>query len=338
MAEALDRPPVLVTGGAGYIGSHAVLALVDRGWPVCVIDNLVTGFRFAVPDGVPLYEGDIEDGALLARIFAEQKIGAVMHFAGSVVVPESVENPLKYYHNNTAKTRALIAAVVAAGVPHFIFSSTAATYGIPEVSPVTEDSPQRPINPYGMSKLMTEFMLADTARAHALNYCALRYFNVAGADPQARTGQSTAGATHLIKVAVEAALGKRDHVGVFGTDFDTPDGTGVRDYIHVSDLAEAHVLALEALVAEPTRSLTMNCGYGRGFSVLEVLDAVDRVTNNKIDRRLQGRRAGDPDALISDNSRIKSTLPWVPKYADLDTIVGHALAWERKLGEIRAEA
>jgi len=306
--------------------------------PVCVIDNLTTGFRFAIPDGVPLYEGDIEDSALLARIFAEQRIGAVMHFAGSIIVPESVENPLKYYHNNTAKTRALLAAAVEAGVPHFIFSSTAATYGIPEVSPVTEDSTKAPINPYGMSKLMTEFMLADTARAHALNYCALRYFNVAGADPQARTGQSTAGATHLIKVAVEAALGKRDHVGVFGTDFDTPDGTGVRDYIHVSDLAEAHVLALEALVAEPTRSLTMNCGYGRGFSVLEVLDAVDRVTNNKIDRRLQGRRAGDPDALISDNSRIKSTLPWVPKYADLDTIVGHALAWERKLGEIRAEA
>ncbi len=338
MAEALDRPPVLVTGGAGYIGSHAALALVDRGWPVCVIDNLVTGFRFAVPDGVTLYEGDIEDGALLARIFAEQKIGAVMHFAGSVVVPESVENPLKYYHNNTAKTRALIAAVVAAGVPHFIFSSTAATYGIPEVSPVTEDSPQRPINPYGMSKLMTEFMLADTAAAHTLNYCALRYFNVAGADPQARTGQSTDGATHLIKVAVEAALGKREHVGVFGTDFATPDGTGVRDYIHVSDLAEAHVLALEALVAEPARSLTMNCGYGRGFSVLEVLDAVDRVTNRTIDRRLQDRRAGDPDALISDNSRIKSTLPWTPRYADLDTIVGHALAWERKLGEIRGEA
>jgi len=338
MAEAIDRPPVLVTGGAGYIGSHAVLALVDRGWPVCVIDNLTTGFRFAVPDGVPLYEGDIADAALLARIFAEQKIGAIMHFAGSVVVPESVENPLKYYGNNTAKTRALIEAAVAAGVPHFIFSSTAATYGIPEVSPVTEDSPKQPINPYGMSKLMTEFMLADTARAHPLNYCALRYFNVAGADPQGRTGQSTAGATHLIKVAVEAALGKREHVGVFGTDFATPDGTGVRDYIHVSDLADAHVLALEALVAEPTGSLTMNCGYGRGFSVLEVLDAVDRVTNRTIDRRLQGRRAGDPDALISDNRRIKSTLPWQPRYADLDTIVGHALAWERKLGEIRGEA
>ncbi len=334
----MDRPCVLVTGGAGYIGSHAVLALVDRGWPVCVIDNLTTGFRFAIPQGVPLYEGDIEDSALLARIFAEQKVGAVMHFAGSIIVPESVENPLKYYHNNTAKTRALIEAAVTAGVAHFIFSSTAATYGIPEVSPVTEDSPRQPINPYGMSKLMTEFMLADTARAHPLNYCALRYFNVAGADPQARTGQSTAGATHLIKVAVEAALGKRDHVGVFGTDFATPDGTGVRDYIHVSDLAEAHVLALEALIAEPTRSLTMNCGYGRGFSVLEVLDAVDRVTNRTIDRRMQDRRAGDPDSLISDNSRIKGTLPWVPKYADLDTIVGHALAWERKLTEIRGEA
>ncbi|MEW9854464.1 UDP-glucose 4-epimerase GalE [Novosphingobium sp. M1R2S20] len=334
----MQRPPVLVTGGAGYIGSHAVLALVDRGWPVCVIDNLTTGFRFAIPEGVPFYEGDIEDDALLARIFAEQKVGSIMHFAGSIIVPESVENPLKYYHNNTAKTRALIGAAVTSGVPHFIFSSTAATYGVPEVSPVTEDSPKAPINPYGMSKLMTEFMLADTARAHALNYCALRYFNVAGADPQARTGQSTAGATHLIKVAVEAALGKREYVGVFGTDFDTPDGTGVRDYIHVTDLAEAHVLALEALIAEPARSLTMNCGYGRGFSVLEVLDAVDRVTNQIIDRRLQDRRAGDPDSLISDNSRIKATLPWQPRYADLETIVSHALAWERKLTGLRGGA
>jgi UDP-glucose 4-epimerase len=329
-----DKVPVLVTGGAGYIGSHAVLALVDGGWPVCVIDNLTTGFRFAIPEGVPLYQGDIEDGELLARIFAEQGCKAVMHFAGSIIVPESVENPLKYYHNNTAKSRALIAAAVTAGVPHFIFSSTAATYGIPEVSPVTEDSPKLPINPYGMSKLMTETMLADTAQAHPINYCALRYFNVAGADPQARTGQSTAGATHLIKVAVEAALGKRSHVGVFGTDYDTPDGTGVRDYIHVSDLAAAHVLALEALIGDPSRSLTMNCGYGRGFSVLEVLDAVDRVTNNTIERRMEERRAGDPDSLISDNHRIKATLPWVPKYADLETIVGHALAWERRLSEI----
>jgi UDP-glucose 4-epimerase len=327
--------PVLVTGGAGYIGSHAVLALRDAGWPVAVIDSLVTGFRWAVPDDVPFYQGDIEDAELLARIFREQQIGAVMHFAGSVVVPESVTDPLKYYHNNTVKSRALIAAAVAAQVPHFIFSSTAATYGIPEVSPVTEDSPKQPINPYGMSKLMTEIMLADTAKAHPVNYCALRYFNVAGADPRARSGQSTQGATHLIKVAVEAALGKRDHVSVFGTDYDTPDGTGVRDYIHVSDLAAAHVLALEALIADKCRSLTMNCGYGRGFSVMEVLDAVDRVTNLKIERQLEPRRAGDPDSLISDNSRIRQTLPWQPQYADLDLIVRHALAWERKLGEIR---
>ncbi len=332
-----QKTPVLVTGGAGYIGSHAVLALCDAGWPVAVIDNLTTGFRFAIPAGVPFYEGDIEDAALLARIFAEQGTGAIMHFAGSIIVPESVENPLKYYHNNTAKSRALIEAAVRGGVGHMIFSSTAATYGIPESSPVGEDSPKQPINPYGMSKLMTEIMLADTARAHPLNYCALRYFNVAGADPQARSGQSTAGATHLIKVAVEAALGKRDSVAVFGTDYDTPDGTGVRDYIHVSDLAAAHVLALEALMADPSRSLTMNCGYGRGFSVLEVLDAVDRVTNRTIHRVMEPRRAGDPDSLISDNRLIKATLPWRPRHADLDTIIGHAIAWERKLTEIRAQ-
>ncbi len=329
-----SRLPVLVTGGAGYIGSHAVLALTDAGWPVTVIDNLTTGFRWAVPEDVPFYEGDIADPALLARICSEQGIRAVMHFAGSIIVPESVENPLKYYENNTAKSRALIAAAVAAGVPHMIFSSTAATYGIPAVSPVREDSPKLPINPYGMSKLMTEIMLGDVAKAHPLNFCALRYFNVAGADPRARSGQSTAGATHLIKVAVEAALGKRSHVGVFGTDYASPDGTGVRDFIHVSDLAAAHVLALEALISAPTESLTMNCGYGRGFSVLEVLDAVDRVTNLKIERRLGPRRAGDPDSLISDNALIKRTLPWEPKYADLDVIVGHALAWERKLGEM----
>jgi UDP-glucose 4-epimerase len=333
-----DRVPVLVTGGAGYIGSHAVLALQDTGWPVAVIDNLVTGFRFAVPEGVPFYEGDIADGALLARIFAEQGTRAIMHFAGSVVVPESVTDPLKYYDNNTARTRALIAAAVGAGVPHFIFSSTAATYGIPDVSPVTEDTPQRPINPYGWSKLMSERMLADVAAAHPLNFGALRYFNVAGADPDGRSGQSTEGATHLIKVAVEAALGKRSHVSVFGTDYDTPDGTGVRDYIHVTDLAAAHVLVLEALVAEPRRSLTMNCGYGHGFSVLEVLDAVDRVTNMTIDRRLEPRRAGDPDTLVAGNARIKATLPWQPRYDDLDTIVGHALAWERHLSEIRGHA
>lgn len=336
MNDAL-KPSVLVTGGAGYIGSHAVLALRDAGWPVAVVDNFTTGFRFAVPDGVPLYEGDIEDGELLARIFAEQGTRAVMHFAGSIVVPESVANPLKYYHNNTAKSRALIEAVAKAGVPHFIFSSTAATYGVPETSPVTEDSPQKPINPYGWSKLMTEQMLGDVAAAHPINFCALRYFNVAGADPQARSGQSTAGATHLIKVAVEAALGKRESVSVFGTDYDTPDGTGVRDYIHVSDLAAAHVLALEALIEQPERSLTMNCGYGRGFSVIEVLDAVDRVTNMTIDRRMEGRRAGDPASLISDPSRIRATLPWEPQYADLDEIAQHALAWERKLSDIRGD-
>jgi UDP-glucose 4-epimerase len=335
--EASRKVPVLVTGGAGYIGSHAVLALADAGWPVAVIDNLSTGFAFAVPDGVPLYQGDIADQDLLARIIAEQGIGAIMHFAGSIVVPESVENPLKYYDNNTVKSRALIEAAVKGGVRHFIFSSTAATYGVPEVERVTEDTPKQPINPYGWSKLMTEQMLADASAAHGFNHCALRYFNVAGADPQGRTGQSTAGATHLIKVACEAATGKRAEVGVFGTDFGTPDGTGVRDYIHVSDLAAAHVLALEALIEQPERSLTMNCGYGRGFSVLEVLDAVDRVTNRKIERHFAPRRAGDPDSLISDPSRIKATLPWRPEHADLEEIVAHALAWERKLSGIRAE-
>ncbi|MFA6219653.1 MAG: UDP-glucose 4-epimerase GalE [Erythrobacter sp.] len=329
--------PVLVTGGAGYIGSHAVLALTDAGWPVAVIDNLSTGFAFAVPDGVPLYEGDIADEALLARIIAERSIGAIMHFAGSVVVPESVENPLKYYDNNTGRSRALIEAAVRGGVRHFIFSSTAATYGVPDIERVTEDTPQEPINPYGWSKLMTERMLADASAAHGFNFCALRYFNVAGADPQARTGQSTAGATHLIKVACEAATGKRSHVAVFGSDFDTPDGTGVRDYIHVSDLAAAHVLALAALIDRSDRSLTMNCGYGRGFSVLEVLDAVDRVTNQAIVRIMEPRRAGDPGQLISDPARIRATLPWQPQYADLDTIVTHALQWERRLAEIRGD-
>ena len=329
--------PVLVTGGAGYIGSHAVLALKDAGYAPTVIDNLVTGFRFAVPDDVPFYEGDIGDGGLLARIFAEQGTQAIMHFAGSVVVPESVADPLKYYRNNTARTRDLIEAAVAAGIPHFIFSSTAATYGIPDTVPVAEDVPKAPINPYGTSKLMSELMLADIAAAHPINYCALRYFNVAGADPQARTGQSTAGATHLIKVAVEAATGQRDSVAIFGTDFDTPDGTGVRDYIHVSDLAAAHVLALEALAEQPDRSLTMNCGYGHGYSVREVLDAVDRVTNRTIERVEQPRRAGDPPALVADNSRIKRTLPWRPRYDRLDTIVEHALQWERRLADIRGK-
>lgn len=329
---------VLVTGGAGYIGSHAVLALLDAGWRVAVLDNLVTGFRWAVPKAAAFYEGDIADAALVTRIVAEQGAGAIMHFAGSVVVPESVTNPLKYYDNNSARSRSLIDTAVHAGVRHFIFSSTAATYGIPDMIPVREDAPQRPINPYGMSKLMTEAMLADVAAAHDFNYVALRYFNVAGADPKARSGQSTAGATHLIKVAVEAALGRRPHVDVFGTDFDTPDGTGVRDYIHVSDLAAAHLLALDALIADPKASHQLNCGYGRGFSVLEVLDAVDKATNRKIDRRMGDRRAGDPDALIADNGAIRGLLGWEPQHAELDTIVAHALAWERALEERRFAA
>jgi UDP-glucose 4-epimerase len=324
---------ILVTGGAGYIGSHAVLALQDAGHQAVVIDNLVTGFRWAIPGIVPFHEGDIADSELISRIISNHKVDAVMHFAGSVVVPESVENPLKYYHNNTAKSRSLIDSVIAGGVRHMIFSSTAATYGVPDESPVREDMPTVPINPYGTSKLMTEMMLRDVAAAHEFNYCALRYFNVAGADPEGRSGQSTVGATHLIKIAVEAALGKRESVSVFGTDYATEDGTGVRDYIHVSDLAAAHVIALEALIADPKTSHTLNCGYGHGYSVMQVLDAVDRVTNNKLLRNMEGRRAGDPDALISDNRAIVSRFGWQPKHDDLDKIVRDALAWERQLGE-----
>ncbi|HEX8444462.1 MAG TPA: UDP-glucose 4-epimerase GalE [Allosphingosinicella sp.] len=333
MNGRVEKLPVLVTGGAGYIGSHAVLGLLDAGWPVVVIDNLVTGFRWAVPEGAVFAQGDIADQELIASLIAEHGIGAIIHFAGSIVVPESVENPLKYYENNTVKSRSLIESAVKGGVRHFIFSSTAATYGIPEAVPITEQTRTQPINPYGWSKLMTERMLADVAAAHPLNYCALRYFNVAGADPKGRSGQSTAGATHLIKVAVEAAIGKRGHVSVFGTDYGTPDGTGIRDYIHVSDLAAAHVHALEKLIVDPETSHVMNCGYSRGFSVLEVLDSVDRVTNMTIERRMEPRRAGDPDALVADNSKILATLPWRPQRADLDTIVQDALAWERKLAE-----
>ena len=330
-----QRPAVLVTGGAGYIGSHAVLALLDAGWPVVVIDNLTTGFRWAVPEAATFAEGDIGDQALVGRLIEEHGIKAAIHFAGSIVVPESVSDPLKYYENNTVKSRSLIESAVKGGVRHFIFSSTAATYGIPDRVPISEDQHTQPINPYGWSKLMTERMLQDVAAAHPLNFCALRYFNVAGADPEGRSGQSTAGATHLIKVAVEAAIGKRSHVSVYGTDYDTPDGTGIRDYIHVSDLAAAHVDALEKLIAEPEASHILNCGYGRGFSVLEVLDAVDRVTNMRIERRIEGRRPGDPDALVADNARILATLPWRPRLDDLDVIVDHALAWERKLAERR---
>jgi UDP-glucose 4-epimerase len=336
-AESREKPfvkpfSILVTGGAGYIGSHAVLALADAGWPVVVIDNLVTGFRWAVDERAAFVEGDIGDPALVGGVLADHGVGAILHFAGSVVVPESVENPLKYYRNNTANSRSLIESAITGGVRHFIFSSTAATYGIPEVIPVKEDMPTRPINPYGMSKLMTEAMLKDVAAAHPMNYCALRYFNVAGADPQGRSGQSTAGATHLIKVGAEAATGKREFVSVFGTDFDTPDGTGVRDYIHVTDLADAHLHALELLMGDAEQSHIMNCGYGRGFSVLDVLDSVDRVAGLTLDRRMGPRRAGDPDALVADNSRILERTQWRPRYDDLDTIVSHALAWEQRLG------
>lgn len=326
---------VMVTGGAGYIGSHAVLALLDAGWKVVVVDNLVTGFDWAVDPRAKLVVANIEDEDVVRATMRDEGVIAVMHFAGSVVVPESVSDPLKYYRNNTVASRSLIESAVAEGVKHFIFSSTAATYGIPEAVPIAEDGPKSPINPYGMSKLMTEFMLRDVAAAHPLNYCALRYFNVAGADPQGRSGQSTAGATHLIKIAAEAATGKRAAVSVFGTDFATKDGTGVRDYIHVTDLAAAHVDALDLLIARPEESHVMNCGYGRGFSVLEVLDAVDRVTNMKIERRMEGRRAGDPDALVADNSKILATLPWRPKHDDLEGIVKDALAWERALAERR---
>ena len=327
---------VMVTGGAGYIGSHAVLALIEAGWRVVVLDNLTTGFRWAVTPEAAFVEGDVADMALVGRTIADHGVGAILHFAGSIIVPESVADPLKYYRNNTAASRALIEAAVAGGVRHFLFSSTAATYGIPESVPIREEAPTRPINPYGMSKLMTEAMLRDTAAAHPLTYGALRYFNVAGADPMGRTGQSTEGATHLIKIAVEAAIGKRDSVAVFGTDYATPDGTGVRDYIHVSDLADAHVSTLDHLVAHPGDNLVMNCGYGRGYSVLEVLDTVDRVIGRPLPRRMAPRRAGDPDALVADNARILATLPWRPRRDDLATIVKDALAWEERLAERQA--
>ncbi|WP_022687511.1 UDP-glucose 4-epimerase GalE [Sphingomonas phyllosphaerae] len=326
---------VMVTGGAGYIGSHAVLALLDAGYEVVVIDNLLTGFDWAVDGRAAFVNIAVEDPGVRDVIRAHN-VRAIMHFAGSVVVPESVSDPLKYYRNNTAATRTLIESAVAEGVPHFIFSSTAATYGTPERVPIAEGDPKSPINPYGMSKLMSEFMLRDVSAAHPMNHCCLRYFNVAGADPQGRSGQSTVGATHLIKIAVEAATGKRDSVGVYGTDFETRDGTGVRDYIHVSDLAEAHVAALKLLIEQPGDSHVLNCGYGRGFSVLEVLDAVDRVTNRTIERKLQGRRAGDPAELVADNAAILRTIDWTPQRDDLDGIVRDALAWERKLAERQA--
>ena len=327
----MSKIPVLVTGGAGYIGSHAVLALKDAGWPVAVIDDLSNGNREAVPGDVPFYEGNIADRALVERVFAEHGIQAIMHFAGSIVVPESVEHPLKYYANNTLASHALVSAAVAAGVKHILFSSTAAVYGEPERVPIEEEDSKVPINPYGASKLMTERMLADAAAAHPFNYGALRYFNVAGADPAGRTGQRGKGATHLIKVACETAVGKRERIAVYGTDYATPDGTCIRDYIHVSDLADAHVAALEWLVANPGENLVINCGYGKGLSVLEVLDAVDKANGAAIERVMEGRRVGDAPELVAGNARLLATLDWGPSHAGIDAIVGDALRWERKL-------
>lgn len=322
---------ILVTGGAGYIGSHMVLELVDAGERVVVLDNLSTGFRWAVPEAATLVVGDIGDEALVAELIAAHSVTAIIHFAGSIVVPESVTDPLGYYFNNTVKSRALIAAAVAKGVPHFIFSSTAAVYGNPAQTPVSEDADLRPMSPYGTSKLMTEMMLADTARAHPLNYVALRYFNVAGADPAGRSGQSTPRATHLIKVACETALGKRGHMEVFGTDYPTSDGTCIRDYIHVKDLARAHVAALAHLRGGGASSV-FNCGYSRGYSVLQVIDAVKRASGVDFEVRLSPRRPGDPTSIVAGSDRIRRELGWVPEHDDLDRIVAQALAWESKLG------
>jgi UDP-glucose 4-epimerase len=327
----MSKPAVLVTGGAGYIGSHAVLALKDAGWRVAVIDDLSNGDRSVVPEGVKFFHGSIAERVLVDSIIDDLGIGAIMHFAGSIVVPESVEKPLEYYANNTVASHALMEAAVEGGIKHILFSSTAAVYGAPEVVPVVEDAPKLPINPYGASKLMTERMLEDASAAYPFNFGALRYFNVAGADPEGRSGQKGKGSTHLIKVAVEAAVGKREHVAVYGTDYPTPDGTCIRDYIHVSDLAAAHVAALEWLIANPEQNLVMNCGYGRGLSVLEVLDAVDRANGTPVERQMEPRRAGDPPQLIAGNERLLQTLDWQPKYNDIDRIVEDALTWERKL-------
>ena len=325
---------VLVTGGAGYIGSHMVLELLDAGERVVVLDNLTTGFRWAVPQAASLVVGDVGDQDLVRALIRKYAIKSIIHFAGSIVVPESVADPLHYYHNNTVKSRALMEAAVAAGVGQFIFSSTAAVYGNPIQNPVSEDADLKPLSPYGWSKLMTEIMLADTAGAHAFNYVALRYFNVAGADPHGRSGQSTPRATHLIKVACETALGQRSHMDVFGTDYPTIDGTCVRDYIHVTDLARAHMAALQYLRKGGSSSV-FNCGYSKGFSVLEVIDAVKRVAKCDFGVRLSERRAGDPAAIVAGSAKIRAELGWLPVHDDLDTIVAQALAWEQHLGRFK---
>jgi UDP-glucose 4-epimerase len=323
---------VLVTGGAGYIGSHMVLALADAGEEVTVLDNLTTSSRSAVDTRAEFIEGDVADSALVRETISQRGITEVVHFAGSIVVPESVSDPLKYYANNTAKTRSLIEACVKQGVSRFVFSSTAAVYGSPDQVPVTEDVPLAPMSPYGRSKLMTEWMLGDVAAAHDFEYVVLRYFNVAGADPRGRSGQSTKDATHLIKVAVQAALGIRDHMSIFGDDYGTPDGTCIRDYIHVSDLISAHEAALKYL-RDGGKSLTANCGYGHGSSVKEVIAAVERVSNGKIDARMDTRRAGDPAEIVADASRARRVLGWAPSHDNLDEIVSHAYRWESQLAE-----
>jgi UDP-glucose 4-epimerase len=325
---------ILVTGGAGYIGSHVVRQLGERGERVLVLDNLSTGQRDAVLHG-ELIVGDTGDAELVERILRQNDVQAVMHFAAHIVVPESVADPLKYYLNNTANTRNLLACCERAGIRHFIFSSTAAVYGIPGTIPVAEDAPLEPINPYGRSKLMSEWMLRDVAAAGGMKHVILRYFNVAGADPQGRIGQSTPAATHLIKVACEAATGQREQVEIFGTDYPTPDGSGVRDYIHVEDLAAAHLAALDYLRAGGD-STVLNCGYGHGYSVREVLEMVQRVAGCRLNIVESPRRPGDPPALTADATRIRGALGWRPQYDDLEQIVSSALAWERRLAARKA--
>ncbi|MGH8594730.1 MAG: UDP-glucose 4-epimerase GalE [Gammaproteobacteria bacterium] len=319
---------ILVTGGAGYIGSHVVRQLGELGRSVVVLDNLSTGFKEAVLAGEHIV-GDTGDKALIETLLKKNRIQAVMHFAAHTVVPESVANPLKYYANNTCNTRTLLERCNAAGVPHFIFSSTAAVYGVPTEKLVSEDSETRPINPYGSSKLMSERMLRDLASISPLRYVILRYFNVAGCDPGCRIGQSTPNATLLIKVACETAAGRRQTVSIFGTDYPTPDGTGVRDYIHVEDLAEAHIKALDYLEAGGDSTI-LNCGYGHGYSVREVLETVERVHGHPLTIREEPRRPGDPPTLVAAAERIKKVLHWTPRYDDLDPIVRSSLDWEKK--------
>src|SRR6185312_8581953 len=328
---ARGQQGILVTGGAGYIGSHVVLQLVEAGERVVVLDDLSTGFRDAV-GGVELIVGNVGDQSLVAKVLHDHGVDTVIHFAARTIVPESVADPLRYYGNNTCATRNLLACCKDAGVERFVFSSSAAVYGTPPGGVASEDTPTAPINPYGSSKLMSEWMLRDLAAAGGPRYVALRYFNVAGCDPAGRVGQSTKHATLLVKVACEAVLGKRPPLSIFGTDYDTPDGTGVRDYIHVDDLARAHLDALRYL-RKGGASVTLNCGYGHGYSVREVLAAVGRAHGSPVPCTEEPRRAGDPPSLVAASDRIRNTLDWRPRHDDLDFIAQTALAWERKLGE-----